>query len=621
MTKQLEIHLETHLENSNVCLFPSRLMGWLIIILLGAVAYQSSYTVPFIFDDIHAIVENPHVRQWDSLSMAMGSPTQSSLSGRPVVSLSFALQGRGEGALSSGSFHLFNHVVHLFNALLVFEILCLILRFCHQLKLRFWAFAAACIWTVLPLNSEAVVYLTQRTELLVSLFYLLTLYGSLRYLLLPREFARGGWLLLAVISSALGMGCKENMVSVPVMVLLLDRTLVSGTFGKSIKSHRGLYVGLVATWFVLLLLNINTPRSASAGLGLSLSSWDYLLTQSNVIGLYLWQLFTGLRLSITHDMPILHHVGQTLPVSLVPLLLAGLTVYGLIKKHPLALAGALFFMVLAPSSSLIPIVTEVVAERRMYLPSAGVLAVLLGLGGWLQSYYSQRGCRALMLAVIACLTLLCLWGTHQRLKDYQQEKMLWASALHLYPDDVKALNGLGYAHIQNQAYDLAMPLLLRAVAIKPSHAEAYDNLGLCYLSRDDLDQGRDAFERAIAANPNLAKPYNNLGIVLARQQQFEAATGAFLQALDRSPSLPAAHLNLGVLLNNKNQFAQAFDHLSRSLPMLSGDERLTCLMQMVKSQLGQNQPAKAVRLLRQVLTLKPDHPQAGALLKRLESDF
>ncbi|HCD34771.1 MAG TPA: hypothetical protein DER01_20345 [Phycisphaerales bacterium] len=589
--------------------WPKRLAAWAGLLVITLIAYASSYGVPFVFDDVHAIVENPSIRHWQSFTDAFTAPDQSSFAGRPVVNLSFALQTGEAGKLDPARLHGVNNFIHVLNAILLFELLVLVLSIINRQKLMVYAFFVCTLWVIHPLNTEAVVYLTQRTELFVTLFFLISCYASVQYM----SARHWSWLIVAVIASALGMGSKENMVGLPVMVLLINWVL----FNRSIKRHWKLHLGLALTWLILLWLNISGPRDASAGMTVGISSWQYLLTQSTVIPLYLRQVFTADHLSIVHDWPMCQTVGQSLPWSLLPLTILALTVWGVVKKHPLSLAGVAFFLILGPTSSIIPIATETVAERRMYLPSAMVIGVVvLLLGSWC---VSKRPREIVAIGVGILLTVLCIIGTQQRLEVYQQPRTLWEAAISLYPNDGRALNGLGYTLIGENAYEQAIPILRKATEVDPEFAESYDNLGLCYLHAGKLGDAKKSFEQAIALNDSLAKPYNNLGITLARLGELDAAVNALNQALARSPHLAAAHLNLGMVLNDLNRFGIAAEHLLRALPMLNEQDQCTCLMQLARAALGRNELDKAMGYLHGVLQIQPDHGKAKALLGKLQS--
>jgi len=159
-----------------------------ILVAVAVIAYSNTFRAPFIFDDYNAIVDNPHVRSLWPPWNAMVAPRHSSVDGRPVVALSLAVNYAVSGR-NPWSYHAFNLAVHITNALLLFGIL---RRTRDELALP-----VTLIWTAHPLLTEGVTYVTQRTELLMAMFLLLTLYCVIR-----------DWKLPAVIACALGMGCK-----------------------------------------------------------------------------------------------------------------------------------------------------------------------------------------------------------------------------------------------------------------------------------------------------------------------------------------------------------------------------------------------------------------------------
>ena len=216
------------------------------------------------------------------------SPPICSVSGRPVECLTLALN-YALGGLNVWGYHAFNLTVHLVSALVLFGIL---RRTFEGEKLRdrfgaaaIWLAAAiALIWEVHPLQTESVTYIVQRSELLMGLFLLLTLYCTLRGSQSSRPRA---WYLAAVVSCALGMGSKEVMVGAPLIVLLYDRVFLASSFRELWQRRIGLYIGLAATWLILAVLVARTLHPAT-GFGIEgLTSWDYLKTEAGVIVYYL----------------------------------------------------------------------------------------------------------------------------------------------------------------------------------------------------------------------------------------------------------------------------------------------------------------------------------------------
>jgi hypothetical protein len=312
------------------------------------------------------------------------------VAGRPVVNASFALNYALNG-LDVGGYHAWNIAVHLGCALALFGIVHRTLRG-GNLVSRFngkpadLAFAVALLWALHPLNTEAVDYLTQRTETMMALFYLSTLYASIRS---ADASAWRGWPIVAVLCCALGMGSKESMVTAPLMVVLYDRVFVYRSIAQAVRSRAPLYAGLAATWLVLAAVLWSGPRIHSAGFSTDVSPWTYLLNQAAMITRYLWLAVWPRALVANYGWPRPLTLADVWPQALFLLALAGATVVALRRSPPIGFLGAWFFVTLAPTSSVIPIATEVGAERRMYLPLIPI--VVLGVvGGYLCWSLAER---------------------------------------------------------------------------------------------------------------------------------------------------------------------------------------------------------------------------------------
>ena len=261
----------------------------LVIVIAGLMAYHNSFHGPFIFDDVPAILNNLNIRQLWPLWRAMYAPSSSPVAGRPVVCLTFALN-YAVGGLNIWGYHAFNVMVHLLCALALFGILRRTFEG-EKLRGRFgvaavWlAGAIALIWEVHPLQTESVTYIVQRTESLMGLFLLLTLYCVLRS---SQSAHPRVWRALAVVACGLGMGSKEVMVVAPVIVLLYDRVFLVSSFRELWQRRKGLYIGLAGTWLILAVLMAATfPRETISFGTENLTAGDYLKTEAGVLLYYL----------------------------------------------------------------------------------------------------------------------------------------------------------------------------------------------------------------------------------------------------------------------------------------------------------------------------------------------
>ncbi|MCP4589483.1 MAG: hypothetical protein GY842_01935, partial [bacterium] len=165
--------------------WPRRLI-WLpvLVVVAGSLAYSNSTSGPFIFDDLESIPENPHIRQLWPLGEALSAPQSTTVSGRPLVSLSLALN-YAVGGLEVESYHAFNLLIHLLSGLLVAGIVRRTLLRCLTTATAnhtaaWLAGVISVIWTVHPLQTDSVTYVIQRTELMAGCCYLLALYGAIR---------------------------------------------------------------------------------------------------------------------------------------------------------------------------------------------------------------------------------------------------------------------------------------------------------------------------------------------------------------------------------------------------------------------------------------------------------
>ncbi len=363
-----------------------------LTLLIGAVwmVYGRAVDSPFLFDDRISVLGNPSiVRLWPLIGDAeqrgpLNPPRSLPTSGRPLVNLSLALNYHF-GQLDPAGYHVFNLIVHLLSALLLMAIVRRTLRL-ECFRARFdqasgpLSFLVALLWAIHPLQTETVVYVTQRTELLVGFFYLATLYASLRYWSAPSPATRATWLALSTLACLAGMASKEVMVTAPVVVLLFERTFISGSFRQSLRKSWPLYLGLALGWGLLLALNYTSPRSDTAGFHLAVPAYTWWLTQTKVLLLYLKLTIWPWPLSIHYEMPYLTTLSSAWP-WLIPVVLLGIaTLYLLWLRSAIGFGGACVLLILSPTL-IVPIVSEVAAERRMYLPLAA-LAALVVIGGY-----------------------------------------------------------------------------------------------------------------------------------------------------------------------------------------------------------------------------------------------
>ena len=431
------------------------------ILTAGIGAWSNSFNGPFIFDDLCAIQTNPtlrHFPSWDSFR----PPQVNSISRRPVVNLTLAMNYAISGPGVQG-FHAGNLLIHLLAALLLFGIVRRTLS--AEPRTIAVSFAVALIWAVHPLLTESVTYLTERTESLMGLLYLLTLYCAIRGVSSGHPWR---WYAAAIAACALGMGAKEVMVTAPIVVLLYDRCFLSGSFREALRRRLPFYFGLAATWAILGALMIAYPWGGATGAGFGIAAvgpWEYARTQPGVILHYLRLSFWPSSLCLDYAWPIATSARRILPAAaVIAALLAG-TLWALRRAPALGFLGAWFFLILAPTSSFMPIFDAAV-ERRMYLPLAAIVTACVlaayGIGNQLVRRVAESaGTRKLLGSVLAALVLLPLAAalgcrTFERNALYRDPISIWQDTVNKRPGNARALNNLGCAYISAGRSDRAV---------------------------------------------------------------------------------------------------------------------------------------------------------------------
>jgi tetratricopeptide (TPR) repeat protein len=555
-------------------------------------AYCRTFAVPPLFDDDASIADNPTIHR---LATAFVPPSYATVGGRPILNLSLALNYSISGN-QVWSYHVLNLAIHVCAGLVLFGIVRRTLAIRGVGDAPILALSVALLWALHPLHTESVTYIVQRAESLMGLFYLATLYFFIR----GAERAASGfnpWFLLSVAACLLGMATKEVMVSAPLVVLLYDRTFLSGGFHEAWRQRKGVYVGLGATWIILPFLVLSTHgRGGTAGFGSGVSVGSYALTEFRAIVHYL-------RLSIW-PRPLVFDYGTALaPASFrvladafaIAVLLAA-TIWALVRRPTLGFLGFCFFAVLAPSSSFVPVASEPMAEHRMYL----ALIPIVVLAVWVLHRWARRGAPTICAVLAAAL----LVATLVRNTAYASNERIWSDTVAKLPDNERAHNNLGTALDDEGRTDEAIEQFQRVLQIKPDLAEAHGNLGHA-LSKvpGRMGEAIAQYRESLRLKPDYFRAHINLGNALEDEGHIGEAIEQDEEALRLRPDFAQAHSNLGsALAKMPGRVSEAIDECEEAIrlkpDLAEAHSNLGSALAMVPGRLDEAvaQSAEAIRL-------------------------
>ncbi|PIQ81822.1 MAG: hypothetical protein COV76_06920 [Candidatus Omnitrophica bacterium CG11_big_fil_rev_8_21_14_0_20_64_10] len=481
----------------------------LAALLIGAVGiaiYANSLLAPFLFDDMIYLVNNERIQSlwpiWETLG------PQGYGNWRPMLSLSFALNYQLHGGRVLG-YHIVNLGLFLLTGWLLFRFLTLLFQ---QPAFRErtgsaaggLALAAVLVWLSHPIQTEAVTYITQRSGLLMGFFFLIALIESFRSFE-PGAPARHQW--FAWAACVAGMLSREEMAAAPLIILAFDRLFISGTFRRAWRNHRRLHLGLLACWGILPPLLAFGPKILEIQMfPRLLSPWNYLLTQSGVLLHYLRLILWPDRLTLDYlDWPIAQHLSEVwLPATAILALLIG-TAWGFWKRRAESAVGVWCFFLLAPTSSFLPIISEVAAERRVYLPlaalsAAAALAVWRLLGRLKSEWTRQLVGMGLTAAIVLGLGI----ATVRRNETYQTSIAIWEDTARKRPNNSRAQLNLGQAYLAAGRWEEGYAHTIRTLELDPRAGAAYNNLGLLAMFQHDFDRAIELFQIALALDPGYA---------------------------------------------------------------------------------------------------------------------
>lgn len=592
--------------------WPLWLCGALIAATAGA-AYANSLAGPFIFDDGPNIVENSTIRSlwpiWAPLQPPGGGHA---VAGRPVVNLSLALN-HALGGTNVLGYHVFNLLVHIAAGLLLFGIVRRTLSLpwapdSLRGSARPLGFATALLWTVHPLQTESVTFVIQRTESLAGLVYLVALYCFIRGCE-PGATAARRWLGLSVVAVFIGVATKEILATAPLILLLYDRTFLAGSFREA-GQKRGWFHGLtVLSWVPLALLMWQTEgRGGTVLIGQGVSAWMSLITQSKAVTGYLLLAFWPHPLVVDYGdyiVEIVPDISKVWPQFILVTLLFGATILALVKRPRLGFPGAWFFLILAPSSSFIPLLSQVRAEHRMYLPLAGVvLLFVLGL-----HRVAGRAAPLIVVVLAAVLGIVTTIRNH----DYRSGLELWAATVRDCPGNPRAHYSLGLELEWAGDRTAARREYEEALRLEPFYLDPHLSLAGMFLNDNRPAEARPHLEAAIQLRPESSNNNNTLGQLLLLAGDAERAKPYLETALRLDPQNHEAHNNLGCLLVGAGRTEEAIGHFRRSVALRP---RTGSLANLGDALLTAGQAKEAVDCLQEAVRLEPDNIEARLGLGR-----
>jgi len=405
---------------------------------------------------------------------------------------------------------------------------------------------------------------------------------------------------VSVLCCAAGMATKEVMVTAPVIVFAVDSILFASSAREAWNRRWRYYCALAATWLIVAGLTTQSgSRADTVGFGAGLPWWAYAIAQLGAVCRYL-------RLAIW-PAPLIADYGREIGVTppqaalclAILLGLAAATAGLLWRRSRWGLCGLWFFLILAPSSSVIPIVTEIVAEHRMYLPLIAVVVLgVAGAGRLGQAVLSAAGAHLrwwIGAAVLLVTTGALARATYRRNEVYLSLESYWRDVASKVPTNAGAHNNLGNVAMERSDWAAAAAEYQAALAIEPNFANPNGNLGLMLVRADQPAAAVSHLETALHFQPDnptwrrgLADARAKIGNGLAEAGRSAEAIAQYQAALALVPDLADVRNNLGGLLAEAGRLREAEAQFAEAVRLQPGYREAQNNLRKVRAMEGLN---------------------------------
>ncbi|MCE9595757.1 MAG: tetratricopeptide repeat protein [Planctomycetes bacterium] len=524
-----------------------------------AIAFGNSLHGVFVLDDIQDLVASRRLEPlWPPTAELWATPGLG-LSGRPLAAFSFAVD-RALHGLEPAGYRVTNLVIHLCAAWCLFGVVRELLSLARvpeawRARRDGLAFASALLWAVHPIQVTSVTYVIQRCESLMGLCLLAGVYCALRGF---RGERRARWWGLAAFAMALGAMVKESIVVLPVVVLVLDVGFASGSLTAAWRARRGLHVSLFAVWlWVAFWVRVSGfQRASTAGLLPELTWWVWLKSQAAALAHYVRMALVPDPVLIDYGWPIPHGVSEWLPAALAVVAVLVVAFVAWWRKSRVATVVVVAFLLLAPTSSVLPIPYELRALHRMYLPLACLVA--LGVCGVSLLLERLRVGRVPSFALLLLVASAAIAKTRAENRVFDDAEGFWMRHVAALPENDRAWFQLGEARRKNGDLHGAHDAYVRAVELHPTFPRWLNNLATLELGFGDVDLAIARYERALALEPTATLERENLVGALLVRGDFERAERELAPRLAADPDSGVVRRLHARLLARTGREAAAF---------------------------------------------------------------
>ncbi len=534
--------------------------GIIPILILSFLAFFPSLSAEFTnWDDPYYVVKNNLITSlsWEHIKGIFTTSERSLY--HPFTMLSLAINYQ-IGELNPFGYHLTNVLLHLINTFLVF-------LFIYHLnnKKVIAALIVAAFFGIHPMHVESVTWVSERKDVLYSLFFLLSLITYIKYVKTERKGAY--WISLLLFFCSLMS--KATAVTLPVVLLLTDYFLSRKWNIKVVLEKIPHFI--LAVIFGLLTIHFQTESSALGSMD-ELNIIQRSMFASYAALMYIVKMFVPINLSAFYPYPLIKELPPIFYIA--PILIIGLLAITafLWKKNKIFFYGiSFYFITIALTLQFVSVGGAIISDRYTYIPYIGLFFILGKLFEELINNKDRKLYAQILGGLLLIASLVFSYLTFERTKVWKDSKTLWT-------DVINKNNRVPYAHFNRglvyhyieENYQKALTDYNNAIKIKPNYKDAYYNRGVLHFYKlKNIDKALADYNAAIKLKPDYVEAIYGRGLIqFYETEEYDKALADFNKTIKLNPNLTEAYNNRGSLLfNKKNEFQKAIKDFNKAISM------------------------------------------------------
>jgi tetratricopeptide (TPR) repeat protein len=558
------------------------------------------------YDDQLYVYENTHVLKGltgDSIIWAFTACQKGYW--QPLTWLSLIINCQLFGS-HPGGFHLVNVFLHLANTLLLFWVL-------KKMTSSLWSSAfVAALFAIHPMHVESVTWISERKDVLSTLFWLLTMWAYVRYarsVAVPATAKRVNYI-LALIFFALGLMSKPMLVTLPFILLLLDYWPLNRIHNPQSKIRNLLLekipffiLAAISSVVTFLTQKVGTITYDTETIALSDRAGNAFLSYARYIG----KLFVPRNLAVSYPFDAGGFVFWQVAMSIVLLIVISIFVIRFRRNHKYLAVGWFWFIgMLVPVIGLVKFTWSSYSDRFTYIPYIG-LFIMLAWG--LPDFLSKWPHRKIVLSIAAPITLIALGtGAFRQVSVWKDSITLYSHAIEVTHNNALVHNYLGMSYLNLKRYQDAIESLKQAIAIDRNCTDAYYNLGVAFDKVGRWEESIDAFKQVIQARPHYAEAHYNLGNAYLSLGRSQDALEIYKRAVILDPALAEAQYNLGNAYSKLGRYQDAIEAYKQAIKIKPG--YIEAYNNLGNACVSMGRFQEAAEAFKQVIKIKPDFADA-----------